>query len=89
MIAVRMEHAGTRLGIVSELLVCGRELLEHRNIERVPLLGPVDADEEDMPVALDRDSFAHAPHCRSPRSSGQRTADRERGSVARRRADVT
>jgi hypothetical protein len=64
-IAVREEQAAADLRVVAELLVGGGEGVDHREIERVPLLRSINADGEDMPLSLDGHALAHGPKPRS------------------------
>ena len=55
-VAVRKDHADPQLGVAVELAVGQGQLLEHGHVGGIALLGPVEADQQQVPLALDRDA---------------------------------
>jgi hypothetical protein len=53
---VAEQHPRTKLVFRAEAVICRRKLLDRGKIKRVALVRAVDADHQDVPVALDCDS---------------------------------
>ena len=64
-VAVREDESDPQLGVAVELAVGEGELLQHPPVRGVPLLGAVEADQQDVAVAFDGDPRAVViGHCR-------------------------
>ena len=51
-VAVREQHAGPHRGIGFQHAVGAGQVGEHRPVERIAFVRPVQADQQDMPVPL-------------------------------------
>ena len=55
-VAVAEHHADAQFGLLVQQAVRGGELVDRSQVHRIPLVGPVQPDEQHVAVAVDRHS---------------------------------